>query len=127
MMKSNKTVDESKIQKLLANQNLLKEENKRLQIDLAEMKRMVEDKESLLVAVNAARREDMHMTQMRMSINRDLQNEVAVLKKNAERREKKIEYLTDENADLKYIIIDKERDIKNLERRVNQLSKVRDE
>ncbi|EGC32930.1 hypothetical protein DICPUDRAFT_81274 [Dictyostelium purpureum] len=79
----NKLAEEN--QRLLANESLLKDEIKRLQTDLAEMKRIVEDRESLLIAADAVHKEDMDKIQMGMSIYQDLYNEVLVLKKNAER------------------------------------------
>ncbi|EGC36578.1 hypothetical protein DICPUDRAFT_150902 [Dictyostelium purpureum] len=143
MMKPNKTVDG------LVNENIsLKEENKRLLMYLAELKRIVEDKESLLAASETIRKEEKEKSQRDTLIRIDLESEVAVLKMNTERREKKLVEGKDElavlkmnterrekklaefsheNAELKYVIIDKEIDIKNLESRVNQLIKSREE
>ncbi|EGC36594.1 hypothetical protein DICPUDRAFT_150903 [Dictyostelium purpureum] len=96
-------------------------------MDLAELKRIVEDKISLLAASEAMRKEEKEKSQRDTFIRIDLESQIAVLKKNSERREKKLAELSDENAELKYVIIDNERDIKNLESRVNQLSKSRED
>ncbi|EGC34992.1 hypothetical protein DICPUDRAFT_79264 [Dictyostelium purpureum] len=122
MMKTNRTVDG-----VLSENISLKEENKKLLMDLAELKRIVEDKISLLATSEAMRKEEKEKSQRDTFIRIDLESEIAVLKKNSERREKKLAELSDENAELKYVIIDNERDIKSLESRVTQLSKSRED